>query len=190
MDQQALTGGFTAPPQQSAHAFRAALNAMARPGTIEHISGGSAPAPVSPAAATLLLTLADGETPIYLAPGHNNAATRDWVAFHLGAPLCDRAQAVFALGDWDALLPLSDYPIGTAEYPDRNTTLIVEMPALAARGAMLSGPGIQDKALISLPEIAAFQANHALFPQGLDFYFTAGTQVAALPRSTRVSEGK
>ncbi|MDP1577127.1 MAG: phosphonate C-P lyase system protein PhnH, partial [Cypionkella sp.] len=32
----------------------------------------------------------------------------------------------------------------------------------------------------------AFQANRALFPLGFDCFFTCGTKVAALPRSTYV----
>ncbi|MEO0766502.1 MAG: phosphonate C-P lyase system protein PhnH, partial [Pseudomonadota bacterium] len=33
----------------------------------------------------------------------------------------------------------------------------------------------------------AFQRNAMLFPLGLDFMFTSGAQIAALPRSTKVS---
>ena len=111
---------------------------------------------------------------------------RDWITFHTGAPLVERARASFALGPWQALLPLTDYPVGSAEYPDRSTTLIVEMPTLTQTGARLTGPGIETAAALSLPDIAAFQRNAALYPLGLDFLFTAGDHLAALPRSTRV----
>jgi alpha-D-ribose 1-methylphosphonate 5-triphosphate synthase subunit PhnH len=37
-----------------------------------------------------------------------------------------------------------------------------------------------------LPETAAFADNRALFPLGLDFIFTCGADVAALPRTTEV----
>jgi alpha-D-ribose 1-methylphosphonate 5-triphosphate synthase subunit PhnH len=50
----------------------------------------------------------------------------------------------------------------------------------------LRGPGIKDTAALQLPEIRAFQDNAKLFPLGLDFYFTAGDQLAALPRTTKV----
>jgi len=186
MDTDVLTGGFSDAPQQAARAFRAALNAMARPGVIETVSGGDAPAPVSPAAALLLLTLCDAETPIYLAPGHDTQDVRDWIAFHISAPITTRDTAMFALGGWDALAPLAEFPIGTSEYPDRSTTLIVEMDALTKGGASLKGPGIKDRATLTLPEVEAFRANRALFPQGLDFYFTCGDRLAGLPRSTLV----
>lgn len=183
---QSLSGGFANPPVDSAKAFRAALSALARPGRIEDIGGATAPAPVSPAAAALVLTLCDAETPLYLAPGHDGQDMRDWVAFHIGAPIVGPDEAQFALGTWGALGPLTAYPVGDAEYPDRSATLIVELDALEPKGARLTGPGIKDQAHLNLPEITAFQANRALFPLGLDFYFTAGGQIAGLPRSTRV----
>ena len=43
-----------------------------------------------------------------------------------------------------------------------------------------------DVARLPLPDTEAFQDNHLLYPQGLDFFFTAGTRIAALPRSTKV----
>ena len=95
---------------------------------------------------------------------------------------------MFAVGTWDALAPLSSYPVGTPEYPDRSATLIVECAELAPTGATLRGPGIRSQASLSLPDIEAFQSNHALFPLGLDFILTGGKQVAALPRSTTVTE--
>jgi alpha-D-ribose 1-methylphosphonate 5-triphosphate synthase subunit PhnH len=189
MDTQTLTGGFSDAPVQSAHAFRAALNALARPGRIVRTSGAEAPAPVSPAAATLLLTLCDAETPLCLAGGHDTQTVRDWIAFHIGAPLVGPGQAMFALGTWSALAPLDAFPVGTPEYPDRSTTLIVETDALSATGARLTGPGIEIEARLNLPDIAALRANHARYPLGLDLFFTAGDRIAGLPRSTKVEAG-
>ena len=181
-----LSGGFADIPREAAIAFRAALEAMARPGTIHTVAGAQPPAPLSPAAGALILTLCDPETPLWLAPALDVPAVRDWITFHCGAPLVGRAHAQFAVGDWAALAPLGDFAIGTPEYPDRSATLIVQMPALAPTGARLTGPGIRDAAHLSLPEIAPFAANRALFPLGLDFFFTAGREIAALPRSTKV----
>lgn len=188
MRDDVLTGGFSDAPVQSARAFRAALDALARPGRIVTLAGGTAPAPVSPAAATLLLTLCDGETPLHLAPGHDASDVRDWVAFHIGAPIVGPDEAMFALGGWAALGALEAYPIGTPDYPDRSTTLIVEIDQLTDDGPRLTGPGIEVEARLSLPEIAAFQINRARFPLGHDFFFTAGNALAALPRTTRVED--
>lgn len=186
MTQTALTGGFAAPPLDAARAFRAALNAMARPGTIEMVDGAAPPAPLSVAAGVLILTLTDGTTPLHLAGAHDCAAVRDWITFQTGAPFAGATDAVFAIGTWAALQPINRFAIGAPDYPDRSATLIVEMSDLATTGAHLTGPGIKDTAQLSLPEVAAFAANRAHYPLGFDCYFTAGRALAALPRSTRV----
>ncbi|OJY32327.1 MAG: phosphonate C-P lyase system protein PhnH [Rhodobacterales bacterium 65-51] len=188
MTPEALTGGFTNAATDAAIAFRAALEAMARPGTLHRMAGVTPPAPLSPAAGALLLTLTDTTTPVHLAGAVDCPAVRDWITFHTGAPFAPADQADFAVGGWAALQPLTRFRIGQPDYPDRSTTLIVELPALSTTGATLRGPGIRDTAQLSLPEIAAFRANRALFPLGFDCYFTSGDTLAALPRSTLVEE--
>lgn len=186
MQTSALTGGFAEAPQDAARAFRAVMNVMARPGLIEDLTGGQPPAPMSVAAGTLALTLLDGNTPVHLAGTLDCQDVRDWITFHTGAPFTGPGHAAFAFGAWDDLLPLTAYPVGTPEYPDRGTTLVVEMPALETAGATLRGPGIKDTAALNLPDPAAFRANEMQFPLGLDFFFTSGDRIAALPRSTKV----
>lgn len=181
-----LSGGFAHAPVEAARAFRAALSAMARPGRIERIASARPPAPLSPAAGALLLTLADPDAPVHLAGRFDTPDLREWLGFHTGAPIVARGAAAFAVGGWGALTPLEGYALGTPEYPDRSATLIVEVESLAAKGAALTGPGIRERAALSLPEREAFRLNTALFPCGLDFYFTCGDRLAALPRTTRV----
>jgi alpha-D-ribose 1-methylphosphonate 5-triphosphate synthase subunit PhnH len=178
----ALTGGFINAPHQAAHAFRAALNVMARPGLIETLSGALPPTPMSVAAGVLILTLCDRTTPLHLAGDYDCPSIRDWVTFHTGAPLVGAPDASFALGLW-ADLAGQEFPIGTAEYPDRATSLILEMPHLTATGTRLTGPGIEVSARLSLP--IGFD-NRAEFPLGLDCFFTCGDRLAALPRSTNI----
>lgn len=187
MQAQTLEGGFAHPATDAAHAFRGVMEAMARPGTLHTLTGAMPPAPLSIAAGVALLTLCDTETPLYLAGDADCDAVRAWVAFHTGAPLTGPSRCMFALGMWDALAPLSAYPIGTSEYPDRSATLIVECEDLMIKGATLTGPGIQNTAVLSLPETQAFRDNSARFPLGLDFFFTSGDRIAALPRTTKVS---
>lgn len=186
MQANILSDGFADPAIGSAHAFRSVMEAMARPGTIQDIEGAAPPALLSPAMGAVLLTLCDTETPIYLAGNMDFQAARAWLAFHTGAPFVGPAHCVFAVGKWDTLAPLAVYPIGTSEYPDRSATLIVECSEFAA-GATLTGLGIKDQATLSLPVVEAFQVNQTLFPLGLDFIFTCGERLAALPRSTKVS---
>jgi len=187
MDMTSLEGGFVNAPVDAAHAFRAAMRAMARPGEIETVSGATPPAPLSVAAGVLVLTLCDPDTPVHLAESHDTRTVRDWITFQTGAPFAPRAEAMFAIGTWEALAPQTDFPIGTAEYPDRSTTLIVETDRLEAEGAVLTGPGIRTETALSLPKSPFFAQNHALFPQGLDMFLTSGDRLAGLPRSTKVT---
>ena len=186
MTMQSLDGGFAAPPEQAAHAFRAILESIARPGTLWPLTGATPPAPLSVAAGTALLTLADTTTPLFLAGAADCPAVREWLTFHVGAPLVGPGEAMFAVGTWPDLLPLDRFHAGDPEYPDRAATLIVLMDQLSVSGARLTGPGIETEARLSLPEVAAFQRNAGQFPLGLDFLFVAGAQVAGLPRSTKV----
>jgi alpha-D-ribose 1-methylphosphonate 5-triphosphate synthase subunit PhnH len=81
---------------------------------------------------------------------------------------------------------------GTAEYPDRSATLILQVESLKGGPKLvLKGPGIKDLANISphpLPAdfVARMRANRALFPRGVDLILVAGTSILGLPRSTRV----
>lgn len=183
---QALEGGFAQPAIQSAAAFRAVMTAMAMPGTIHAVTGACPPAPLSAAAGVVLLTLCDADTPLCLAGDCDTPAMRAWIAFHTGAPITGPADCAFAVGRWSALLPLDGYPQGTPEYPDRSATLIVDTDTLTPEGATLRGPGIRDTATLSLPDTQAFRDNAARFPLGLDFLFTCGDRLAALPRTTQV----
>jgi alpha-D-ribose 1-methylphosphonate 5-triphosphate synthase subunit PhnH len=182
----ALEGGFTEAPIQSASAFREILEAMARPGTIRRVRGARPPEPLSIAAGTALLVLTDPTTRLHLAGRADCVAVRDWVAFHIGAPLTPAEDADFAVGSWEALYPATRFRIGQPDYPDRSATLIVECDRLVNHGPALTGPGIETATWLNLPETAAFRANRALFPLGFDTIFTAGDRIAGLPRSTRV----
>jgi alpha-D-ribose 1-methylphosphonate 5-triphosphate synthase subunit PhnH len=181
-----LDGGFADPARDGARAFRAALQAMSRPGRLEAVTGAEPPAPASAAAGALLLTLCDTTTPLYLAPSHDTDALRVWITFHTGAPFTVPEHAMFALGTWDALQPVTRFAVGTSEYPDRSATLIVEVAALTNTGPTLTGPGIEAQAQLSLPETEAFRANRLRFPLGFDTYLTCGDRLAGLPRSTHV----
>ncbi|MFN0113664.1 MAG: phosphonate C-P lyase system protein PhnH [Paracoccaceae bacterium] len=188
MSTSALGSGFAEAPFEAARAFRLALDAMSRPGRIVTLAGASPPEGLSPAAAILLLTLADGTTPVHLAGTAAVPAVADWLAFHTGVPLAPAEAAVFAVGPWAALAPFARFPQGDPAYPDRSATLIAEVPALRPDGARLTGPGINGTARLSLPEITFFRANRARFPLGLDVFLTCGDRLAAIPRSTLVEK--
>ena len=76
----------------------------------------------------------------------------------------------------------ADFAQGTAEYPDRSATLILQVESFdGGPELVLKGPGIKDSAKISphpLPAdfVARMRANRALFPRGVDLFLVAGDQ--------------
>lgn len=177
--------------------FRKVMDAAARPGSMQTIaSGGAAPAPLSPAAATIALTLFDHDTPVWMdAPLAASQALASWLKFQTGCPIVgDPGQCAFALvGDVAAMPPFEAFALGTPDYPDRSTTLILQVATLSGGPELtLSGPGIRGTAGLragALPEdfVARHAANRALFPRGVDLLLVAGHDVAALPRTTLIA---
>ncbi len=189
MQPDVLKGGFVDQQVQSATAFRSVLQAMARPGTIHQLAGAAPPPSLSVAAGVVLLTLSDPETPLFVGASVDTPDLRRWISFHTGAPFSAACEAVIAIGRWQDFTPLSAFPLGSAEYPDRSTTLITELGSLGREGSnacRLTGPGIQDFSTLCLPDPTFMQGNAARFPLGLDFVLTSESSVAALPRSTKI----
>jgi alpha-D-ribose 1-methylphosphonate 5-triphosphate synthase subunit PhnH len=182
-----LSPAFGDPVAGAQQCFRAVLDAMARPGRVLSVSGVSAPAPLCDAAAAVLLTLVDHETPLRL--DRDAEAARTWIAFHTGAGF-DGAAFVLAL----SLPDLATLPNGTDEMPETSTTVILQVAALGSgRRFMLEGPGLREPTelrVTGLPRdfVSVWQRNHAPFPRGVDLILCAGRDLAALPRSVTVSE--
>jgi alpha-D-ribose 1-methylphosphonate 5-triphosphate synthase subunit PhnH len=177
--------------------FRKVMDAMARPGSIHTIeSSAAAPVPLSPATASIALTLFDHDTPIWLgAPFAASEAVASWLRFNTSCPIvADQGQAAFALaGDMAALPPLESFALGTPDYPDRSTTLILQVASLTDGDALiLSGPGIRGTATLraaGLPKdlVEQLSGNRVLFPRGVDLLLIADHDIAALPRTTIVA---
>ncbi len=189
-----LLPGFADPVLDSQRVFRAILDAMSHPGTIVALTlPMAAPPPFCAATAAAALTLADYETALWLDATASTPAALDYLRFHCGCPLADAGDgsAIAIIADPAAMPPLAAFQSGSDDYPDRSTTLIIQLPALSGGEKwFLRGPGIADVATFApagLP--AAFpdwiRDNHALFPCGVDTIFTCGSSLAALPRSTR-----
>ncbi|MGX7741603.1 phosphonate C-P lyase system protein PhnH [Rhodopseudomonas parapalustris] len=194
-----LAAGFADKVLGAQSTFRAVMEAMARPGRIQRISvEAGTPAPLMHASAALALTLFDHDTPIWLDDAiAADGTVAQWLKFHTGAPLTDDpSTAAFALiGDGNALPPIDRFALGSAEYPDRSTTLIIQVPTLGAGASFrLRGPGIDGETLLqaTLSPADLFDRlgiNAALFPRGLDVVLVSGDQVVAIPRTTRLSQG-
>ena len=190
-----LLGGLADPVDSAQTMFRALLEAMAGPGTVVPVGGPpECPKNLSGAAAAVLLTLTDYGTPVWYDPRLGGSEIAAYVAFHTGAPVTtDPGAAVFALIARDAADIAPDiFNAGTPEYPDRSTTLIVEVDGFDAPATVrLTGPGIeyaQSFSAAPLPDIfwPALVANAARFPLGVDVVLTSPEAIAAIPRSTRI----
>jgi alpha-D-ribose 1-methylphosphonate 5-triphosphate synthase subunit PhnH len=170
--------GFADPVAGAQSAFRAVLDALSRPGRIRQAGAG-------------LLTLADADTTVFLAPAFADAA--DWVRFHCGTALTDSAaDASFVVAD--TLPDLAALATGTDEQPQDGATVFLQVPALTGGPARtIFGPGLAASATLSatgLPDDfpARWAANLALFPRGVDLVLCAGTDLLALPRSLTIGE--
>jgi alpha-D-ribose 1-methylphosphonate 5-triphosphate synthase subunit PhnH len=204
IDAARLAPGLADPVHGAQSVFRAVLDAMARPGRVaavpESVLADAPPAPLGRAAASVLLTLCDIDTPLWLDRRTRDGAA-DYLRFHCGAPLLDDpSTARFAMAvEAGALPPLDAFGLGSDEYPDRSATLVVEVAGLAAAGRLrgtalaLSGPGIAGTVGLTIEGLPSeFWAQRAalapLFPRGLDVVLTCGGRLAALPRTTRAEE--
>ena len=189
--------GFAEPVLAAQSTFRTVMDVMARPGTVRRLAGIAAPAPLSPSAAAIALTLLDYETPFWLDAPLAAAEVARFISFHTGARLTtEPADASFAFVAAPAAAPpFATFAQGSGEYPDRSTTLVLQVARLAeGEGMTLRGPGIAGaRHLAASPLPADFLAqlaeNRAQFPRGIDILLAATDAVAGLPRSLNVAGG-
>ncbi|MBE9139935.1 phosphonate C-P lyase system protein PhnH [Nodosilinea sp. LEGE 07088] len=183
--------GFRDPVHQAQHTFRVLLDCLAHPGTLGAIEVDlEAPEELALACAATCLTLLDLETLVWLQPSLSETARR-WLQFHTGCRLtADPQRAKFALVVEAATCPpLASFALGTPDYPEDATTVLLQLPSLTAgESVSLRGPGIRDRQVISpaLPQgfWPQWQGNQRHYPLGVDVFCLASTQVMALPRSS------
>lgn len=194
-DLSSLKAGFADPVIASQAVFRHLLTAMSRPGTVAAMEDlPPADAPLHQAAAAVCLTLVDFETPVWLDAPLADSGAVDYLRFHCGCSFVEAThEADFAVVATPQTMPaLDEFKQGTAEFPDRSTTLIIQVPELVqGEGLRLSGPGIQGEARLRIEGLPdrfweEQERNHKSFPLGVDMVFATPTAVAALPRTTKV----
>jgi alpha-D-ribose 1-methylphosphonate 5-triphosphate synthase subunit PhnH len=191
-----LAPAFDDPALASQAVFRTVMEAIARPGLPRPLPSRLAvPPPLSVTAAAVALTLLDFETSFWLDQGLAAAGeVAPWFKFHTGALLTtDSARAAFGfVSDPAAMPPFDAFSLGSLEYPDRSTTLVVQVHSFAhGEELKLSGPGIAGtRSFSAAPLPADFRArliaNREMFPRGVDLILVSEDAVAALPRSTRI----
>ena len=192
-----LPAGFADKVLSAQATFRSVMDAMARPGSVQRIAAVSgALSPMMRGTAAIALTLFDHDTPVWLDPMISGTSdVTKWLKFHTGAPVvADSSICSFALiGDAAALPALDRFAFGSNEYPDRSTTLILQVESLAEGSQFeLQGPGIDGTAVLR----ARFQPadlfdrlaiNASLFPRGIDVVLVADDAIVAIPRTTRLA---
>jgi alpha-D-ribose 1-methylphosphonate 5-triphosphate synthase subunit PhnH len=192
---QSIDGGFAEPVFNAQTVFRAIMDAMARPGTVQALPAlAHPPAPLSATAGAVALALCDNDTPVWLDPSLQTASVKAWLGFHSGAPLANTpADAHFALVAKPAeMAALDGFAQGTQEYPDRSTTLVLLVDDLASGPALLlEGPGIEKTSMIAPPGmprhfVEQWKQNNQRFPRGVDIILAAPGSLACLPRTTRI----
>lgn len=190
-----LHPGFADPVQHAQQSFRLILEAMSRPGRLTELTCPlEPPQPFGPATAATALTLFDGDTRIWIDAAGRSEEVAAFLRFHCGCPLTDRpAEADFAIClAWPE--DFGRFAQGEPEYPDRSTTVIVQVDRLDSDGGLvLSGPGIADRERLGIAPLpgdfaARWSVNRAGFPLGIDLILTADRTFCGLPRSLTIEE--
>lgn len=193
LDLSTISPGFEDPAREAQSVFRKVMDAVARPGSVADLSFAvDGPAGLDCAAAATALTLFDFETPVWLDPRLRGGDVEAWLRFHAGCPLVEQAdQSAFAIVTDMSVMSLADFNQGDAKYPDRSTTLVMQIEALdGGAPVVLAGPGVKGERTVAprgLPDgfWAQLQTNNAQFQFGVDVILVAGSMLMALPRSTR-----
>lgn len=192
-----LSPGFADKVLSAQSTFRSVMDAMARPGSVHRIEPlADIPKPLMSGAAAMALTLFDHDTTIWLDGDMTESrAVAKWIRFHTSAPVVlDSGISNFALVSEPLALPALDcFAFGSNDYPDRSTTVIMQVRSLTEGPALtLSGPGIDGEATLratlqtlDLPDLLSINAS--LFPRGIDLVLVAGSSIVAIPRTTRLA---
>jgi alpha-D-ribose 1-methylphosphonate 5-triphosphate synthase subunit PhnH len=90
----------------------------------------------------------------------------------------------------------ADWPqfnFGTDSYPDRSTTVIVQVKSFSEGSTVqVSGPGLQAPVVLQVESASSdfwkrVQDSHSQFPIGLDVILASPQHMVALPRSSRIN---
>ena len=194
-----LPAGFADKVLSAQSTFRCVMNAMARPGSVQRIvSAAGTPPAMMRGTAAIALTLFDHDTPVWLdARMQATADVANWLKFHTSAPVvADSSIASFALvADPENLPALDRFAFGSNEYPDRSTTLVLQVESLTDGPVVeLRGPGIDGMAALraSIQPRDLFERlaiNATLFPRGIDVVLVHDDSIVAIPRTTRLVRG-
>lgn len=216
MLQSAIVTGFDNPVHDSQYCFRQLMTAMSEPGTVHQVRYLSAPDELLPSVYQVALTLFDAQTTVALSTSLNTAEIVQPLVFHCGSPIIaatprHRSPAgssdeheqptadfiVFSVSEWADIIGCSQITMGEPEYPDRSTTLIMQVPGISTvplanvMKLRLTGPGIDRERIVFIKGVDAaivrdWQRNQARFPLGVDLLVCCPESLLALPRTCQV----
>ncbi|MFP1461654.1 phosphonate C-P lyase system protein PhnH [Escherichia coli] len=188
-----LETAFILPVQDAQHSFRRLLKAMSEPGVIvalHQLKRGWQPLNTT----SVLLTLADNDTPVWLAAPLSNDIVSQSLRFHTNAPLVSQPEQAgpFAVTD-EAISSeqLNALSTGTAVAPEAGATLILQVASLSGgRMLRLTGAGIAEERMIApqLPECILHELTERPHPfaRHRRLILTCGERLLAIPRTTHV----
>jgi alpha-D-ribose 1-methylphosphonate 5-triphosphate synthase subunit PhnH len=175
-------------------AFRALLEAMARPGTVgrvdPHPGGGPFAAPLA-----LLESLLDHEVTFAVVPDAD--AAREPLLRYTGSRASppERADYLLCHGADGIAAGLRAAKDGELEYPDRSGTLVALVESVGAGDVLwLAGPGVRTTVDVRVGGFTAehrqlFAERNASVPTGVDLVLIdADGRFTCLPRYTRIQE--
>ncbi len=195
--QGASTFAFKDMVSDSQASFRTLMGAFSYPALARDFPARASAWGAMPASiVTLLLTLADQDTPIWLdQPYADDGEVRACVAFHCGAPIvAEPGRAAFAfISDAARIGDFARFSPGDPDFPDRSTILVVQTDGLQSGPHQFSGPGVRQKHGFGADRLIAdfgaqWRRNRRSFPLGVDLIFVTETKVVALPRSLSLLE--
>jgi alpha-D-ribose 1-methylphosphonate 5-triphosphate synthase subunit PhnH len=194
-----IEAAFSDPVLAAQATFRAVLDATARPGTVARLTQPlTAPSPLAAGVAAIALALCDQDTSVWLDPGLRGVpAVAEWLRFHTGARIVENpGTAAFALLSSSRDSPPFDrFNVGTLEYPDRSTTVVLQAESFRKGPSFtVTGPGIRVEQKVQITPLPSdmgerLAANRRLFPRGIDLLFATETEIMALPRAVHVLPG-
>ncbi len=188
--------GFQDPVSNGRIVFRSILDAMTHPGKVHSLKMEiDGPSPLHPATAAVCLTLIDYGTSLWTdLPGEGEAIK--WLRFHCGCPLVlSPSAANFALVSGEVRVPiLGQFHIGEDGFPERSTTIIIQVQSLTAGPAKcLKGPGIRSSERLRVKGLPDgfwdyWSRNNRLSPLGVDVILASGKNLVALPRTATLRD--
>jgi alpha-D-ribose 1-methylphosphonate 5-triphosphate synthase subunit PhnH len=182
--------GFDDSAHGSQQTFRAIFAAMEHPGQLVTIRENPiAPEVFNSASAATCLTLLSYETPVWTDVDWRNPAI-NWLQFGCGsAVVTEPCMANFAIITKPATMPPLDcFRVGRYEYPEKSTTIIVQVDdILPGTANKYSNLFVDNTAQLDLKGVPnkfwnQWQQLSGLYPVGIDIFFTCDDVLIALPK--------